>query len=322
MPGDLDAFLRVAQTSSFRESAEILGISQPSVSSRIQHLEAVLGVKLFERTTRRVTITDAGERLRGRVERMVIDMRSLVREFKDESHLKRGRVRLGASPSVAASFLPRVISEYQRLWPLIEVELIDDFFGQVLDRIDKGEVDLAVTPFVPGEASFTCEPLFNDVFMLAVPDSHRLAMQESVVIADLAGEKLLSMPPESAAWAVIRRAFASVDADYAPTFLTRDSVTIVSLIKVGVGISLVSGLIASVLDMWGIKLLPVRDADLTRSIGIVRARDRTPTSAVEALCKLLRHFASEFKHPQFQPKRRGEPTEPSAISCRPSWAWH
>ena len=54
MPGDLDAFLTVAQTNSFRESAEILGISQPSVSSRIQHLEAVLGVRLFERTTRRV----------------------------------------------------------------------------------------------------------------------------------------------------------------------------------------------------------------------------------------------------------------------------
>jgi len=295
MPGDLDAFLTVAQTSSFRESAEILGISQPSVSSRIQHLEAVLGVRLFERTTRRVTITDAGERLRSRVERMVIDMRSLVREFKDEAHLKRGRVRLGASPSVAASFLPRVISEYQRLWPLIEVELIDDFFGQVLDRIDKGEVDLAVTPFVSGVPSFICEPLFDDVFMLAVPDNHRLADKQSVVIADLVGEKLLSMPPESAAWAVIRRAFVSVGVEYAPTFLTRDSVTIVSLIKVDVGISLVSGLIASVLDLRGIKLLPVRDVDLTRSIGIVRSRDRKPTSAEDALCKLLRNFANEFK---------------------------
>lgn len=291
MPGDLDAFLTVAQTNSFRESAEILGISQPSVSSRIQHLEAVLGVRLFERTTRRVTITEAGERLRGRVERMVIDMRSLVRDFKDEANLKKGRVRLGASPSVAASFLPRVISEYQRLWPLVDVELIDDFFGQVLERIDKGEVDLAVIPFVAGASNFICEPLFNDVFMLAVPDTHRLAQQESVVIADLAGEKLLSMPPETAAWAVIRQAFASVDADYAPTFLTRDSVTIVSLIKVGFGISLVSGLITSVLDMRGIRLLPVRDANLTRSIGIVRARDRTPTSAEEALCKLLRHIA-------------------------------
>lgn len=294
-PGDLDAFLSVAETSSFRQSAQSLGISQPSVSARIRHLEAVLGVRLFHRTTRRVVITDAGERLRTRVERMVLEVRGLVREFKEEANLERGRVIVGASPSVAAGFLPGVIGEFQRRWPGIEVVLLDDFFGQVLDRVGRGEVDLAVTPFVAGEEALDCEPLLEDVFRLAVPDRHPLARQASAALSDLVAENLLSMPPESAAWALFRRAFAAAGVEYAPAFQMRDSVTIFSLIKQGVGVGLVTEMLSSVLDMRGITLLPVRDADLTRRIGIVRARDRTSTPAAEALCKLLRKHAHDYR---------------------------
>lgn len=294
-PADLDAFLSVAETSSFRQSAQQLGISQPGVSARIQHLEAVLGVKLFDRTTRRVSITDAGQRLRSRVERMVLETRALVREFREESHLQRGNVIVGASPSVAAAFLPEVIGAFRRRWPEIEVELLDDFFGQVLDRVSRGEVDLAVTPFASREDTLSYEPLLTDTFRLAVPDSHPLAKKGSAVLADLAGENLMSMPPESAAWALYRRAFAKAGVEYAPTFQTRDSVTIFSLVKQGVGVGLVTEMLSSVLDMRGITLLPVCDADLTRSIGIVRARDRAQSPASEAFCKLMRDVAERHR---------------------------
>lgn len=294
-PADLDAFLSVAETSSFRQSAQVLGISQPSVSARIQHLEAVLGVRLFERTTRRVAITDAGERLRGRVERMVLETRALVREFREEQHLQRGSVVVGASPSVAAGFLPAVIGEFQRRWPEIEVVLLDDFFGQVLDRVSRGEVDFAVTPYVSIDNTLDYEPLMEDVFRLAVPDTHPLAKQSSVSISDLAGEKLMSMPPESAAWAIFRRTFAAAGMDFAPSFQTRDSVTIFSLIKQGLGVGLVTEMLSSVLDMRGIRLLPVRDADLTRSVGIVRTRERALSPAADALCKLLRKHAEDYR---------------------------
>ena len=294
-PADLDAFIAVAETSSFRQSAAQLGISQPAVSARIQHLEAVLGVSLFHRTTRRVVITDAGERLRSRVERMVIETRALLREFKEESHLQRGRVVVGASPSVAAGFLPKIIGEFGRRWPDVEVVLLDDFFGQVLDRVARGDVDLAVTPFVTGEAQLECEPLLQDRFRLAVPVDHPLARSESVRIRDIAAEKLLSMPPESAAWAIFRRAFATAGLDYEPAFQTRDSVTIVSLIKHGLGIGFVTDMFSQVVDMSGIKRLTVSDADMTRSIGIVHARDRSLTPAAEAFRKLIRDAA--HRHP-------------------------
>jgi len=298
-PGDLDAFLSVAESGSFRQSARLLGISQPSVSARIQHLEAVLGVRLFDRTTRRVAITEAGERLRARVERMVLETRALVREFKEESHLQRGSVVVGASPSVAAGFLPAVIGEFQRRWPDIDVILFDDFFGQVLDRISRAEVDFAVTPYVTLDDALDYEPLLDDVFRLAVPDNHPLAARPNVSLADIAGEKLMTMPPESAAWAVFRRAFASAGVDFSPSFQSRDAMTIFSLVKQGVGVGLMNGLLTSVFDMRGVTLLPVRDADLTRSIGIVRTRERALSPAADALVKLMRRHAQDYRPGSF-----------------------
>ena len=148
----LKTLIAIAEHGSFAAAGDAIGLTQSAVSLHVKALEEDLETKLFDRTTRRVVITDAGQRLRGRVERMVVDMRNLVREFRDEAHLGRGRVVVGASPSVAAAFLPKVIAEFQRRRPGIEVVLVDDFFGQVLDRVTRGEVDLAVTPVVPGRA--------------------------------------------------------------------------------------------------------------------------------------------------------------------------
>ena len=104
---------------------------------------------------------------------------------------------------------------------------------------------------------------------------------------DVAAEKLVSMPPESAAWALLRRAFDRAGVDYAPAFMTRYSLTLVSLVKQGVGIGLVTGMLSKVLDMRGIRLMPVEGADLTRTIMILRGRDRAVSPAAQAFRDML-----------------------------------
>lgn len=294
-PADLDAFLSVAETGSFRQSAEQLHVSQPTISTRIRHLEDVLMVKLFHRTTRRVVITDAGERLRSRVEHMVLETRALLTEFREEALLQRGRLAVGASPSVASGFLPAVIREFRQRWPDVEISVMDDFYGQALERIRNGQVDLAVAPLVPGEDAYVCDPLLDDVFKLAVPDNHRLASEGTVTLADFANEPQIAMPPESAAWATLRAAFVKADQELAPAYMTRYSLTLISMVREGLGVGLVSGLFSRNMDMRGVTLLEVTDADLTRNIGIVYARDRAPNPAADAFRSLLFKHAESFK---------------------------
>src|ERR1700754_2664039 len=132
-PSDLEAFLVVAESGSFSRSAATLGLSQPAVSARIKHLEEVLGVTLFHRTSRRVAISESGERLRIRLERTMSELRGLLKEFDAEANLRKGRVKVGASPSIASSFLPETIARFSRRWPDIEITLQDDFYGRDLD---------------------------------------------------------------------------------------------------------------------------------------------------------------------------------------------
>lgn len=287
-PADLDAFVSVAETGSFRRSAEQLGISQPTVSARIQHLEGVLGISLFHRTTRRVTITDAGEQFRQRIAGLVLETRALLRDFKDDAHLKRGRVVVGATPSVAASFLPGVIAEFQRRWPAIEVLLFDDFFGQALDRVTRGDVDFAVIPLDADTDTIVREPLLMDEFRLVVSHSHPFADRRAVTLAEVASERLMSMPSASAAWATLARAFATQDLPFSPVFKTQDLVTMLSLIKQGLGVGFVPAMMSSVINMDGLTFVPVEGIDLSRPIGIVRARDRRLSNAADAFQKQLR----------------------------------
>lgn len=289
-PSDLDAFISVAETGSFRRSAEQLHVSQPTISARIRHLEDALRVKLFHRTTRRVVITEAGERLRGRVERMVIETRALVKEFREEAELQRGRIVIGASPSVASGFLPSVIGAYRARWPDMEVVLVDDIFGQALERVKTGEVDLAVCPYASADKTYICDLLFTDSFQLAVPADHRLTKLDRITLADFADEKLIAMPPESAAWATFRSAYASVGQDFTPSLLTRYSSTMVSMVREKLGVGLLSGLDAKNLNMKNVVLLPVSDVDLSRNIGIVRANDREMSAAAGAFRELLIKF--------------------------------
>ncbi len=295
--GDLETFLSVADHGSFRRAAEVLGRSQPAISARIQHLEAVLGVRLFERTTRRVTITQAGERLRLRAEPMVAELRDLAASFREEASLKRGSLRLGCSPSVAASFLPAVIAHFRQRYPAIDLILFDDFFGRALDRLVQGEVDLAVIPFEPQQEGLAFELLTTDEHVVALPDDHDLAREADLSLAHVAELPLICMPPQSAAWTSLRRAFEAAGLPFRPAYQTRNALTSLAMVRAGLGIALVTRMISSVVSPAGVTLVPLKGRPLTRRIGIVTAVGRELSHAADAMRLMLRADAATMSAP-------------------------
>ncbi len=290
--GDLEAFLVVADTGSFRKSAERLNVSQPGISARIQHLEAVLGTRLFDRTTRRVNITKAGERLHQRVEHTMGELRELTKEFQDELRLRRGRVVLGATPSVGAGFLPGVIGNFQRRWPAIELVLHDDFFGRALDRLTRREVDLAVLPFEPEQPGFEFDLLITEAFAVALPTGHPSAAAQSLSLEDIAALPLISVPPESAYQESLRQAFANVGWKFRPAFQTRNGSTSIAMVRAGLGVTFVTPMVCSLLNMDGVRTVPIRGGRLIRRIGIVTVAGRVISPAARAMISQLHEFAA------------------------------
>lgn len=295
-PSDIEAFLTVAETGSFSRAGMALGLSQPAVSARISNLERTLGVSLFHRTTRRVTITDSGERLRIRLDRAIIELRGLLEELRDEASLRRGRVTVGASPTVAAGFLAGVIATFHVVHPEIEIVLHDDFYGRALDRILRGEVDLAVIPFEPEGDVFTFERLFTDRFLLAVSSGHTWATRKTVTLSEVASVPLVTMPPQSAAWGTIKRAFEAAGLTFNPALCTRNTLTTIALVRAGFGVAFATELLMRTFPVGGLALLEVEDGELGRTVGIITRKDRMLPPATEALCAALRS-AAEGLHP-------------------------
>lgn len=290
-PADIEAFLALAETGSFSQTGRALGLSQPAVSARISHLEQTLGVPLFHRTTRRVTITSAGERLRVRLDRAMTELHGLVEELQDEAHLRRGRLVVGASPTVAAGLVAEAISRFHAAHPDVEVVLQDDFYGHVLDRVAQGEVDLAVIPYEPEDSGFDFELLLTDRFLLAVPQAHRLAGRAELELAEVAEEPLITMPPESAAWTTVKRAFEAAGLTFRPAMQTRNSLTVLTLVRAGYGVALVTDLLTRTLPVPGVALVRVSGVDLSRRVGIVTPRRRAFSPAAVAFCAVLRAVA-------------------------------
>jgi LysR family transcriptional regulator, carnitine catabolism transcriptional activator len=293
-PSDLEAFLAVAESGSFSRSAEALGLSQPAVSARIRHLEDVLGVTLFHRTSRRVVISESGERLRIRLERTMGELRNLLREFDAEAHLRKGRVRIGASPSIASSFLPEAIAKFNRRWPDIEIMLQDDFYGRSLVRLEKGDVDFAVIPFDQPDERFRFERLLRDSFSPIVPKGHRLAKKRHVSLADLAKEPLVTVPPEAAAWASLKGAFGQAGLEFHPRFQTRSALSVVAMVAAGLGVGFVTKLGASQITTTGVTTLALADVEIGRDVGIVTVRGRSLPHAAAMFCKTLREVAPTY----------------------------
>jgi DNA-binding transcriptional LysR family regulator len=285
-PGDLEAFVTVADAGGFRHAAVRLGLSQPSITLRVQRLERVLGLKLFNRTTRRVTLTEAGLGLRARAAHAVTELTAIVRDLREEAQLKAGRVALGAPPTLAASVLPAVLGRFMTAHPGVRMQLHDDFTGAILARLAAGSVDLAIVPFDEGDDDLTCEYLFTDELVIAAPRSMALPANRPLAFAEFARLPFVTMPLPSAIRSTLSERFARAGQEFRPVFEANNMHTLVGLVRAGIGLTVLP---EPMLDAQGdLVRIRVEGLRFERRIGLVSVRGRAMSAAAAAFAALAR----------------------------------
>ena len=171
----LRVFVAVARLGNFTRAAERLRLSQPSMSLHIRQLEQDLGVRLFDRSTRSVALTRAGEDFLPTAERLLDDVKSAVASVADLAARRRGRVVVAVLPSVAAELLPRAIAALHARHPDITVSLRDDVAELIPARVRSGEVDFGLGAIDSIDADIAGSPLVSDELIAVFPPSHPLA---------------------------------------------------------------------------------------------------------------------------------------------------
>ncbi|WP_439333694.1 LysR substrate-binding domain-containing protein, partial [Streptomyces albidochromogenes] len=176
----LRAFAAVAEYLHFRDAAAAIGMSQPALSGAVSALEDALGVQLVERTTRKVLLSPAGERLAVRA-RAVLDA---VGELMEEAAAVRapftGVLRLGVIPTVAPYLLPTVLTLVHERYPDLDLQVHEEQTSSLLEGLAAGRLDLLLLAVPLGVPGVTELPLFDEDFVLVTPREHWLGGREDI----------------------------------------------------------------------------------------------------------------------------------------------
>ncbi|MGW5367561.1 LysR substrate-binding domain-containing protein [Streptomyces sp. NPDC004009] len=176
----LRAFAAVAEHLHFRDAAAAIGMSQPALSGAVSALEEILGVTLLERTTRKVLLSPAGERLAVRAKAVLDEVGALLEEAEAVRAPFTGVLRLGVIPTVAPYLLPTVLALVHERYPHLDLQVHEEQTASLVEGLQSGRLDLlllAVPLGVPGVSEL---PLFDEDFALVTPPDHRLGGREGI----------------------------------------------------------------------------------------------------------------------------------------------
>lgn len=184
------AFIAVADQESFTRAARQLHITQPSLSGLVRDLELILGMPLFDRTTRGATLSAVGRELLPIALRIQDEINVMLSTSTDMSGLLRGKVRTACSTVIASTQLIPIASRFETLFPGIKVEIIDAVEQSLADLVRRQDVDFAVATEVDPEPRIVQTRIGEDHLAVYVPADHRLASQDKVTWKDLEDEPL------------------------------------------------------------------------------------------------------------------------------------
>ncbi|WP_374194237.1 LysR substrate-binding domain-containing protein [Streptomyces sp. N35] len=179
-PAQLRAFVAVAEQLHFRDAAAAIGMSQPALSGAVSALEDVLGVRLVERTTRKVLLTEAGERLAGRARAVLEAMDALVEEAEAVRGPFTGALRLGVIPTVAPYLLPTVLRLVRERYPTLDLQIHEEQTSSLVEGLAAGRLDLLLLAVPLGVPGLVELPLFDEDFVLVAPLGHELGGREGI----------------------------------------------------------------------------------------------------------------------------------------------
>jgi DNA-binding transcriptional LysR family regulator len=290
------AVLAIADYGSFIAAAAFLKTSQPALTRSIKRIEDVLGVSLFERTTRRVQLTEAGREFVAVAERILNDLRISVRSMRDLADQQRGQVIVASIMSVANGLLPRIIAEYHAARPAIELHLREGIHGDVLEAIRSGVADLGITYVDELPDTIAMVPLGREVFHVVMPGPHRLAALQAVTMKQIAREPLVSLPNESRTRRTIDAAASRQGVTLKHAVTVTQFATMMSLVRAGLGVAIVPAGAIVGFNTEGLVTKPVTGPELTRNLGLITLKEREPSPAALGISALIRTAWSHGRH--------------------------
>ncbi|ETA52262.2 LysR family transcriptional regulator [Rhodobacteraceae bacterium PD-2] len=284
---DLRAFVATAEMRSFRAASDNMNLSQPALTRRIQKLEAVLGVPLLERTTRRVFLTAVGRDFLPRAKRLLDDLETSLLSVREIAERRSGLVSIACIPTAANYFLPDVMGQFAAEYPAIRFRILDAGANRVLQSVISREVDFGITLLGENEPEVTFEPLIKEPFYLACRRDPALAERDQVSGAEVAQNRLITVGRSSGNRLIMDLALADEEIRLNPYYEVQHLSTSLGMVEAGLGIAALPRMSLPADPHPFIAAIPLVQPTVSRTVGIVRVPKSTLSPAAEQFHTML-----------------------------------
>jgi DNA-binding transcriptional LysR family regulator len=285
---DLQAFVAVADRASFRQAAGDLFLSQSALSRRIDKLEESLGVKLFERTTRRVQLTNVGETFLVNVRTALDGLEDAVLGIADLAAHRTGTVTCACVPSAVWHFLSEVLKRFSERYPRIRVRVHDESAQDVLNLVLGGEADFGINFAGAENPEIEFEPIYVESYVLAMRHDHPLAQRKVLNWKETVEERYISVAKSSGNRSVIDAALAGIE-KHPLIFCEVNHVSgVLALVEAGLGVAAVPALSVLPGRPDGIVGVPLANPEIKRTLGLITKREHSMAPAARTLFEMLK----------------------------------
>ncbi|AZV45351.1 LysR family regulatory protein CidR [Peribacillus asahii] len=285
---DINSFIEVANHKSFTKAAAHSYLTQPSLSKAIKKLEEELHVELFDRSTRHLRLTDAGQIVYQQGQKALAALSELDVLLEELMDITAGTIKIGIPPLIGTLFFPDIARRFNQKYPKVSLELTElgaKLLGQL---IEDGQVDLGIIVMPANEKKFNIYPFIQDEFVLYIHEDHPLAHKQSISLSELRDERFILFSKDFTLHDHVIQ--ACENHGFTPTISYQSSQwdLIVGLVSSKLGIALLPRLIYDKQTNSNVKIIPIEEnSTLLWKLGIITKKGAYHSFALKELLKML-----------------------------------
>jgi DNA-binding transcriptional LysR family regulator len=284
----LRALVAVARYRNFAAAAIDLGISQPTLTRTVRRAEDMLGVALFTRTTRRVSLTEAGREFIPLAQRLLDDLSLGLRNIRELASVERGQLIIATLMTVAHGVLPPVVVRFAERYPSVSIDLREGVQANVLEEVRSGSADFGLGDETDIGGQLASDRLGVYGFSVVLPKGHRLLRKKSLTLHDIANERLVAMPTEAAARRTLDAASLAAGVALNSHVTVSQFSTAFELVSVGLGVAVIPAIFFARPHPLDISSRPLHAPGAVQRLAIITRNDRVLTPAALAFLDVLR----------------------------------
>ncbi len=302
------AFVALAKTGSFTLAAQFLHVTQAALSGLIKELEQTLGVRVVDRSTRKIALTEVGKELYPLFAKMIDDLDGALLDIANHTQLKKGMVRIAAPQLMSCTLLPEIIASYRTAHPDIKVRLIDCAVESVSSRVASGEVDFAIGPEREPSSQIDAAVLFEMPFVLVFPQAHPLEQSAHVTWSDIADYPFISLQGQFTERLLSDMHSSLREVSLKPanevTFMT----TALAMVSAGLGVTVCLPYAEPLVRLYQLHMRQLYEPELTRRFFVYTRQNRSLSPAAESFIAFVFKYveAHDWNIPPAHPQAGGD----------------